>query len=181
MESAQLNGAFQVGIGFRPHRQFDTIHHQVHLSEPLPGTDSNSIFISLSHPEDRSRSDVEGLAVMSVSTHVPDPEKRMIDEKITSQAVMEVLEKHDFLRRENIIYQHASTPGSWSKWTGRQWGFVGGYPQYMHIKPWQMPDARFDRHKAYMVGDTVYPGQGIPGVTLSGIIAVEKMSADWNL
>jgi phytoene dehydrogenase-like protein len=50
----------------------------------------------------------------------------------------------------------------------------------MKIKPWQMLDARLDHHKAYMVGDTVYPGQGIPGVTLSGIIAAEKLLRDWD-
>lgn len=181
MESEQLNSAFQMGIGFKPHRVFDTIHHQVHLPSPLPDTGSDSIFISLNHPEDRSRTDVEGQAVMSISTHIPNPAFRQIDNEKVEKAVIEVLEERGFLRRENIIYQHSSTPKSWAKWTGRKWGFVGGYPQYKSIKPWQMLDARLDGHKAYMVGDTVYPGQGIPGVTLSGIIAVEKMCRDWGI
>ncbi len=181
MESEQLNSAFQMGIGFRPHREFETIHHQIHLPEPLPDTGSDSIFISLNHPADESRTDEKGLAVMSVSTHIPDPAIRQVDNDKVEAAVIAVLEEKGFLRKENVIYQHSSTPKSWAKWTGRKWGFVGGYPQYKSIKPWQMLDARLDGHKAYMVGDTVYPGQGIPGVTLSGIIAVEKMSRDWKL
>jgi len=179
MTSKELNSAFQMGIGFKPHRAFDAIHHQVHLEHPLVETGSASIFISLNHPEDTSRSDEEGMMVMSISTHSPDPEKLMLDNVRIEDAIVEALEKSDFLKKENIIYKHSSTPKSWAKWTGRKWGFVGGYPQYMNIKPWQMLDARLDGHKAYQVGDTVYPGQGIPGVTLSGIIAVEKMKSDW--
>jgi phytoene dehydrogenase-like protein len=33
---------------------------------------------------------------------------------------------------------------------------------------------------AYICGDTTYPGQGIPGAALSGIIAAEKIIADWK-
>ena len=180
MQSEELNSAFQMGIGFDPHREFDAIHHQIHLKKPLAETGSASLFISLSHPEDQSRSDKAGQMVMSVSTHSPNPANLIIDNARAEEAVIEALVEADFLKKENIVYQHSSTPKSWAKWTGRKWGFVGGYPQYMHIKPWQMLDARLDKMKAYMVGDTVYPGQGIPGVTLSGIIAVEKMVADWG-
>lgn len=181
MSSNQLNSAFQMGIGFKPHKSFKTIHHQIHLPKPLAETGSNSIFVSLSHPQDLSRADEPGHLAMSISTHSPDPENLIIDSHRAEEAVIEAIVNAGFLKREHIIYQHSSSPKSWAKWTGRKWGFVGGYPQYMHIKPWQMLDARLDGHKAYMVGDTVYPGQGIPGVTLSGIIATEKMMADWSL
>jgi len=179
MTSNELNSAFQMGIGFKPHRSFDAIHHQIHLRQPLAETGSASIFISLNHAEDKSRADEADQMVMSVSTHSPDPQHLMIDNHRAEQAVIAALVESDFLKTENIVYQHSSTPKSWSKWTGRKWGFVGGYPQYMNIKPWQMLDARLDHDKAYMVGDTVYPGQGIPGVTLSGIIATEKLLRDW--
>ncbi|NVK86059.1 MAG: FAD-dependent oxidoreductase [Cytophagia bacterium] len=181
LSSEQLNSAFQLGIGFIPHKEFDSIHHQIHLSEPLPEIGSASIFVSLNHPEDNSRTDEEGHAVMSVSTHIPDPANRVIDGQKVEGAIIDELIRQGFLLRENIKLVHSSSPGSWTKWTGRKWGFVGGYPQFKKIKPWQMLDARLDNHKAYQVGDTVYPGQGIPGVTLSGIIAVEKMELDWDI
>ena len=181
MDSRQLNSAFQLGIGFEPHRKFESIHHQIHLSEPLPEVGSDSIFISLSHPEDHSRTDISGHAVMSVSTHLADPANHFIESERAEKAIIDFLIEHDFLKNENIHLIHSSSPKSWVKWTGRKWGFVGGYPQFMKVKPWQMLDARLDGHKAYQVGDTVYPGQGIPGVTLSGIIAVEKMKLDWGI
>ncbi len=179
MVSEQLNSAFQMGIGFKPHREFEALHHQIHLDKPLAETGSHSIFISLSDPDDTSRSDEPGLRVMSISTHVPNPSKRIIDNEKVAQEILKKLFEDDILLPENIIYQHHSGPKSWQKWTGRAFGFVGGYPQFKHIKPWQMLDARLDGHKAYICGDTTYPGQGIPGVTLSGLIAFEKLKSDW--
>ncbi|MEQ9302190.1 MAG: NAD(P)/FAD-dependent oxidoreductase [Cyclobacteriaceae bacterium] len=179
LHSDRLNSAFQMGIGFKSDRTFDSIHHQIHLDTPLPETGSHSIFVSLSHPEDASRSDEPGMRVASVSTHVPDPERTIVDNVRAEEAVIQKLEELDFLKRGDIVYKHSSTPKSWQKWTGRAYGFVGGYPQFMDIKPWQMQDARLDGHKAYICGDTAYPGQGIPGTTLSGIIAYEKLVSDW--
>lgn len=177
--SDRLNSAFQMGIGFRSTRQFDSIHHQIHLDSPLPETGSRSIFVSLSHPEDASRSDEPGMMVASVSTHVPDPDRTIVDNSKAEAAVIAKLEELGFLKKSDIVYMHSSSPKSWQKWTGRAYGFVGGYPQFMDIKPWQMQDARLDGHKAYICGDTAYPGQGIPGTTLSGIIAYEKLVSDW--
>ena len=96
-------------------------------------------------------------------------------------AVLRLLEKHGFFRSEDVVYYHSSGPKSWEKWTGRKWGFVGGYPQFMKIKPWKMKDARHPVKGFYLCGDSVYPGQGIPGVVLSGMIAVAKAEADGML
>jgi C-3',4' desaturase CrtD len=178
MSSEQLNSAFSLGFVVKRHRDWDCLHHQIHLESPLPQTHSHSIFLSLSHPDDTLRCGPDEM-VGSVSTHIADPENNLIhDKEVVVSAIWEALERHDLARRENLVFEHASTPGSWEKWTARSWGFVGGYPQYMNIKPWQMLDARLDGKKAYICGDSTYPGQGIPGACLSGIIAVEKMRLD---
>ena len=182
LPSEKLNSAFQMGIGFKKtsNTPQDCIHHQIHLPTPLPETGSHSIFVSLSHPSDSSRCDVGGQAVASVSTHIAHPAQNMAIDKIkTENAIIEALEQKGTLKREDIVYSHSSTQKSWQKWTGRAHGFVGGYPQYINTRPWQMADARLDGHKAYLCGDTAYPGQGIPGTVLSGIIAFEKLKRDW--
>jgi phytoene dehydrogenase-like protein len=146
----------------------------------MPETDSASIFLSINHPKDESRSDKKGLRVASVSTHLHHPASRTnFDKKQAEDFVFATLEKHNLILRKNIVYHHSSESMAWEKWTKRKFGFVGGYPQYSNIKPWQMNDARLDGHKAYICGDTTYPGQGIPGVVLSGIIAVNKLKMDW--
>ncbi|GAB4422274.1 MAG: C-3',4' desaturase CrtD [Bacteroidia bacterium] len=178
LDSPQLNSAFQLGFAMRRGRDYSSLHHQIHLPAPLPYTGSHSIFLSLSHPADSLRCGPDEV-VGSVSTHVPDPARCTIEDKEqVAAAIFDVLEARGLLRREDLLYWHASTPGSWEKWTGRAWGFVGGYPQYLRIKPWQMLDARLDHRGAYLCGDSAYPGQGIPGACLSGIIAYEKMKLD---
>ncbi|MEH0153960.1 NAD(P)/FAD-dependent oxidoreductase [Limibacter armeniacum] len=179
MGSERLNSAFQLGIGFNTDKTFDAIHHQIHLKTPLAECGTDSIFLSLNHPSDTSRTEATGQCVASVSTHLHDPERNYIkDIEAVESAIVDKLESLGFLTRKDIVYQHSATPKTWKKWTGRAFGFVGGYPQFMKIKPWQMLDARLDGDKAYICGDTTYPGQGIPGATLSGIIAYEKMKRD---
>ncbi len=181
LHSPQLNSAFQLSLVFKRTRTFESLHHQIHLEKPLAGTGSSSIFLSMSHPEDEQRGPKDEV-VASVTTHIPDPERtRITDKAFVSREIIDTLVAHGFFNHHDIVFQHASTPGAWAKWTGRSWGFVGGYPQFMHIKPWQMLDARLDHKGAYLCGDSAYPGQGIPGATLSGIIAFEKMKLDRKL
>jgi phytoene dehydrogenase-like protein len=44
---------------------------------------------------------------------------------------------------------------------------VGGIPQFKQIKPWMM-NPQQKGSNLFFCGDSVYPGQGIPGVVLSG-------------
>jgi phytoene dehydrogenase-like protein len=179
MGSPRLNSALQLGIGFE--RSFpadECLHHQILLADPLPETGSRSIFLSLSHPDDVFRAP-RGHGVASISTHLPDPAAHPdLNKQAAAEYVLDILEEKNFLRRDGIRHLHVSSANSWESWTRRKYGFVGGYPQYMSIKPWEMVDARLDGKGAYLCGDTAYPGQGIPGVALSGIVAYEKMRLD---
>ena len=179
LPSNKLVSAFGMGIGFKSDKAFDCIHHQIHLKTPLPFIHSTSIFISINHATDYSRTPSKQHRVMNISTHVHDPEQHFsFDKSVIEQAIFQALEQHHFLKKEEIDYFHSYLPSSWENWIGRKYGFVGGYPQYLNIKPWQMLDARLDGENAYICGDTTYPGQGIPGATLSGIIAYQKMKLD---
>ncbi len=178
MAPEQLWSAFSMGIAFKGTAHFPAIHHQILLDEPLPEIGASSIFVSLSHPDDKLRCQ-PGECVAAISTHIGNPQIQSVHDKARiEQRIVQILEEKGFLKRADILYQHSSTQKSWEKWTGRAFGFVGGYPQYKAIKPWQMKDARLDRKSAYICGDSTYPGQGIPGACLSGIIAVEKLAAD---
>ncbi len=170
----KLYSAFQMGIAFRSNKEFESLHHQIHLDKPMAETHSNSIFVSLSHPEDVSRSDENGVRVASISTHISDPKTFIDSQKAEESVVQTMIDKGIIKSSSDILYSHSSGPKSWQKWTGRAHGFVGGFPQYFDIKPWQMINAKI-AEGLYSCGDTNYPGQGIPGVTLSGIIAAQKI------
>ncbi|MFN3368215.1 MAG: phytoene desaturase family protein [Thermus sp.] len=57
----------------------------------------------------------------------------------------------------------AATPLTYRRFAGRTW--VGGYPQ---THPFRFPRVRIFRN-AFRLGEGVFPGQGIPGVALSGL------------
>lgn len=178
LPSEKLNGAFSMGLVLKMDAPPHVLHHQVHVPEGLPYIGSKSVFISFSHPDDTSRAPA-GEMVASISTHVRHPELHQLEEKEQlEEAILRALVQKEIIIRENIISVQSATPGAWIFWTKRAFGAVGGYPQYKHIKPWQMKDARLDHRGAYLCGDTVYPGQGIVGVCLSGIIAANKLQQD---
>ncbi|MEL6853382.1 MAG: NAD(P)/FAD-dependent oxidoreductase, partial [Bacteroidota bacterium] len=157
LASGDLNSAFSLGFVMKKRHAPACLHHQIHLDNPLPYAGSHSIFLSLSHPDDQDRCGPDEL-VGSVSTHIPNPAETIIENKAeVEEAIFAALEKHGLLKREDLIFHHASTPKAWKKWTGRKWGFVGGYPQFMKIKPWQMIEARLDHRGAYLCGDSTYP------------------------
>jgi len=179
LDSSKLYGAFQIGIGFKRPKDFEpqALHHQVHLKEPLPNIGAASVFLSYSHPIDWYRAPLDKM-VASVSCHIPNPSPEQdIDKDALAEIVLDELDRKGLIPRTAIEYFHVSAAAAWERWTGRKYGFVGGYPQYMRTKPWQMIDARLDGRGAFICGDSAYPGQGIPGVALSGINAFYKMNA----
>jgi phytoene dehydrogenase-like protein len=174
-----LASALQVSFAFEPDRDYDYLHYQLHLAETMPETRAKSIFLSLSHKDDLGRSSERGLRIASVSCHLhlakaPDT----INKQAAVDLILDRLESAGLIKRDQIRYLHCSDSKDWQQWTGRSWGFVGGYPQKMSVKPWQMVSHRLDGKGAYICGDSTYPGQGLPGVTLSAIITAEKWMAD---
>lgn len=178
-ESKKLRGAFTMGLGLKGKMPEGALHRQLHLDEVIGIAGAKSIFLSYTHPLDTSRAP-ENHYVLSVSTHVFDPENAKIDKSKTRDLIIAFLIRKGVFNEHDLVYDHASTPQTWHDWTLRKYGFVGGYPQYKSIKPWQMSGARIEKG-LYICGDSVYPGQGIPGVTLSGLIAAEKILSDLSI
>lgn len=180
LPSRALWSAFTMGIAVRTQSQPASLHWQIHSPEPLPFIGAQSVFVSWSHENDRLRAP-EGVRVLSVSTHIPDPEHTRVEDKtVLEAAILDLLFRRGVLVPEDeILYQHSSSAPAWIKWTGRSFGAVGGYPQQSGILPWQMPGVHLDGKGAFFCGDTAYPGQGIPGVTLSGIMAAEAVMQGW--
>lgn len=67
------------------------------------------------------------------------------------------------LREAELLF--AATPYTYRRFVGRAW--VGGHPQ---THPLRFPRVRV-LENAFRVGEGVFPGQGIPGVALSGLRA----------
>ncbi len=169
----QLWSAFQLSYELPVQLPYQALHHQIHLPEALPGTQSKSLFVSLSAPWDTQRCK-PGHQVVSVSTHLGNLLSWKHEMKAhIEEAVIRYLKQFGFMP-QTPVYLHSSGKGAWEKWTGRFAGAVGGYPQLQRIKPWQMNSAKTKLPGLFLAGDTVYPGQGIPGAALSGQIAAHR-------
>ncbi|MCS7085232.1 MAG: FAD-dependent oxidoreductase, partial [Bacteroidia bacterium] len=161
----------------------DDLHHQIILDEGriIPHARSKSVFVSLSMRGDRRRGP-EGTRVLAVSTHAenpkswfgaPDYERRKAE---ATEAMYRALEKGlPGFDRANVLYELSSTPKTWHDWTLRHEGSVGGLPQTLKRPIFSWHGATTPHPRFFLCGDTVYPGQGAPGVTLSGIAAAFRL------
>lgn len=187
----EYRGAFTMGIVTKDTYPDDmTLHHQIILpeNETLPHCGSTSIFVSFSDRGDTIRCP-EGERVLSISTHVEHPKNWLsipdaydAQKSETEHFILSKLEQYlPGFRAEHIVYQIASTPLSWERWTGRKEGTVGGIPQDIRQPLFTMSGALTPEKSFYRCGDTVYPGQGVPGVALGGIIAAERIIKSGNI
>lgn len=171
-------GAFTMGVAVKD--TFDTgvpLHHQIHLTkdDKIEGLNSDSIFVSLSHQDDAVRSP-GGIRTINVSTHT-DPDwwfqlngsYDYYKQQVQEQIVRIMVEHLDGFNHESIETVFSSTPVTWNTWVYREKGRVGGIPQQMDRSLLDWTPSETPLKGLYLVGDTVFPGQGIPGVTLSGI------------
>ena len=175
----QAWGAITLGIATDDVYPADLpLHNQIHLNngETVPYTNSDSIFVSMSKSGDASRIKEEGMRTLNVSTHAL-PERWYALNGTYDEAKQQV---QDFIvetlrnklpgfSNAQIDVIHTATPVTWENWVYRKKGRVGGIPQSMarSLLKWTPHETPFKG--LYLCGDTTFPGQGIPGVTLSGI------------
>lgn len=169
-------GAFTMGIVTDDtYDENMSLHHQIHLDEPMPNTGAKSIFVSMSMRGDNKRAKA-GTRSMNVSCHAETDSWFAFGDAYESRKEATSAWIIDQLRAKlpgfaigEVTLAFASTPVTWQNWVHRYKGRVGGIPQQLSrsLLDWSPAITPFEG--LYMCGDTVYPGQGIPGVTLSGI------------
>jgi C-3',4' desaturase CrtD len=164
-------GAFMLYLGMDqaffsalPTRHVQIVDNSGELSE------AHSIFVSAS-PEGEPGRAPEGLCAVTVSTHTRavqwfDAKKRGDADytelkRIYTERVLDLLSAQFPAAREAVRSMTAATPVTWERYTGRFSGCVGGYPQTSLFKV-RGPRTRFDN--LYLVGDSIFPGQSLPGV-----------------
>lgn len=76
--------------------------------------------------------------------------------------------------RRGLRWARAATPVTYARYTGRSLGLVGGLRVEPPL-PLTAPSHRTGLPGLYVAGDTVFPGQGTIGVTLSGVNAYRSL------
>jgi C-3',4' desaturase CrtD len=182
-------GAYTMGIVIKGELPAELpLHHQFILpsGESLPETNSHSVFVSISAADDFERAPI-GHRVLAISTHAANPASWFGMEKAAyalrkqkvRDAIVRILQAQlPGFAAALIVLELTSSPASWYDWTLRHEGTVGGIPQSLNRPIYQWTGSRTPERGFHLCGDTVYPGQGIPGVTLGGIIAAKRMMSE---
>lgn len=144
--------------------------------------DGGNLLISISPAWDRSRAP-EGKRAITVSTHVD--AKSWMDlaqergayvgaKHRLEQRLLDQLERALPNIRSGIEVLMSGTPKTFYNFTLRAGGTVGGFPQRRGHANFRAPSHHTDVDGLFLAGDTVFPGQGVLGVTVSGFNAARS-------
>lgn len=155
-----------------------------HLQLMAPGGDpgeGRSLFVSASPAGEAGRAP-EGERAVTVSTHtLAAPWFKALDKGRDAYEAMKTGYTSTVLQ---LLYEQlpeaegairsvtAATPHSWELWTGRHRGLVGGYPQSSLFRV-RGPETSYVN--LFLVGDSIFPGQSLPGVITGARRTVELL------
>jgi C-3',4' desaturase CrtD len=157
------------------------LHHQVIVREPL--AEGNTIFLSLSPAWDMGRAPASRRA-LTLSSHTRlAPWWRLFEEnRAAYEAQKEVYTGRILAAAETVLpglRQAAdlilpATPVTFRRFTRRDWGWVGGFPQTHLFRAWPprlLPGL-------WLVGDSIFPGQSTAAVAMGGMRVAQAVLED---
>jgi phytoene dehydrogenase-like protein len=151
-------------------------HYQIVLKQNIPNCISNSFFVSFSDTNDEKMSK-DGLS-LTISTHskaifwegLTAQEYKVNKEQTKEFIIQEFLKYSDDIKEENITTSFAATSKTFYSYINRT--NCGGKP--INIKSvFSLPSCNTPFEGLYNVGDTVFAGQGWPGVAI-GVDVLHK-------
>jgi phytoene dehydrogenase-like protein len=83
--------------------------------------------------------------------------------------------------RRGLVFQQTASPRTFAQYTGRGRGVVGGVRNDLRRSMFGALSHRSGMSGLYLCGDSVFPGQGTIGVTLSGINAWRSVCDDFGV
>lgn len=151
-------------------------HYQFIYDELLPNCISNSFFVSFSQKDDEKLSK-KGYSV-TISTHTKalfwknlSKENYEEEKKVTENFILEKLMEYFVnIKKEQIIHAFSGTSTTFQKYIGR-YNCGGKAIGFKNLT--QLPSCNTPFKGLYNVGDTVFAGQGWPGIAL-GVDVLNK-------
>lgn len=157
-------------INFNIEKEVELLHHyQIILDEKIPNSISNSFFISISSKDDEKMSK-RGLSV-TVSTHTKalfwknlSKDEYEKQKKITQEFIIKkLLENLEEIKKEDIKNIFCASSKTFKRYINR-YNCGGKAITLKNIL--STPTAKTPFKSLYNVGDTIFAGQGWPGIAL---------------
>lgn len=176
----EANGAFVVYLGVDRAAIPDNCpgHLQFLYDYGGPIGENNSLFVSVSHPNDGRAPEGQATIVASTFTDVKPwwscEDYVAMKQTYTEHAIARLQQFFD-LSPENIIHIEAATPRTFARFTARDLGNVGGIGMRVNtFGPFGFSN-RTPIPNLWLVGDSTHPGEGTAGVSYSAVTVVNQI------
>ncbi len=176
--------AFTGYVAFRRETTDDNgpLFHQVLQDYDQPIHDGNNVLVSLSPPGDPGYGPPD-VRVATMSTHTRpaewsglDNDARRLKKQDYAQRLLKALDRAIPGASENLTHAEFATPRSFQRYTRRKAGAVGGPPVSRGNSTFLAVDSDVLGPGLWVVGDSVFPGQGTMAVVLSAIRVIERIT-----
>ncbi|MEM7555977.1 MAG: C-3',4' desaturase CrtD [Cyanobacteria bacterium P01_A01_bin.84] len=160
-----------IPLGCPPHLQFM-------YDKDGPIGENNSLFVSVSRPDDGRAPDGKATIIASsfVDTKVwyDTDDYEGLKHKYSQEAISR-LNSYFYLKPETIVHTEAATPKTFFTYTARNKGIVGGIGQRIPtFGPFGFAN-RTPINDLWLVGDSTHPGEGTAGVSYSALTVVRQI------
>lgn len=175
-------GAFTINFGIEFSSQLDSLYFQIHTKDKIPNCSSRSFFVSFSHINDSEKAP-SGWRSVTISAHTDtnlwnnlSEEEYSNRKKITTEFILSEFDRNfPEMRNSEKLFVLSGSPNTFEHYTNRHKGFVGGIPHSIKKSLLRMPPNLTPFKGLYIVGDTVFPGQGTPAVVLGALNIVTRI------
>jgi len=180
-------GAFTIYFAIENKFEIESCYYQIHTKDKIPFCTSNSFFVSFSIDNDYYKAP-KNFRTVTISTHTDIKEWENLNKedyinkkKLVENFIMNKLSKI-FPEIENLekFYFLSGTPKTFEFFTKRYKGFVGGIPHSIDNNLLLLTPNITEFKNLYLVGDTVFPGQGIPSVVQGSLNVFEDIKKNFR-
>tara|TARA_R110002072_G_scaffold276051_1_gene437384 strand:+ start:117311 stop:118732 length:1422 start_codon:yes stop_codon:yes gene_type:complete len=159
----------------------ESLYHQVHLKKgELLDDIGGSLFFSFSRHDDNSKAP-KGKITLTSSTHIENFNLEMNEEdyekfkKKLKEKFLVILKKYfPNIKTESFEFFEMGTPRTFKRFTSREEGLVGGIPHVLKNHPLLFPKPNILGENFYLLGDNIFPGQGVASVVLGAQNLIKK-------
>lgn len=149
-----------------------------HLQLDWP--DPGSLFVSVSREGDGRAPEGQATVIASVFTPARpwfsgDGGSYRQRKRAARRGIERGLEQLLGIGSDAWLHGELATPRGWARWTGRPWGYVGGLGQHPgRFGPFGLA-SRTPLAGLWLCGDSIHPGEGTAGVSLSALTTVRQL------
>lgn len=150
------------------------LYHQIFPSPQEHPFLQSSLYVSIPARDDPAQP--HGQRVLTATLHV---EARAYTSDERSLLTSQLVKRIEKALGCSLSHVESALPATFAKYTGRAHGQVGGFPLTHHHFMFLAPPAVLvhplnKKTKLLLMGDTVFPGQGVVACSVSGIVAFER-------